>query len=541
MDAEMDGTYLFNIGVALIAAISPLLTFTALFQQKEWRLDRLREHLRQYGRVNQLFGKVKLYLIIPFIILQTTGFTLALSNATTEAEALYALIPFTLAGLLWTVIFGLLNVIQIVTRKQRMPVWTMKAVIITALSATLFVASMIFGLNEFGGFWFCIVPVLALFQQLFVLAAWLIFKPVDYMMKMRTMNRAAALRSELKDATVIGIAGSVGKTTTKELIAHLLQDLKPLTTPAHVNTEMGVAQWLIQKLRATSPEKKAQLEARGSRLFIVEMGAYRAGEIALLSRIAQPTIGVMTALGSDHLALFGSEEAIVEANGELIAALPKNGHAFLYGDNDGCKALVKQSPCPATLTGLKDLKPTDIKEMKDGIEFRIQNVEFRIQMHGLHNIHNILLAIGVARHVGVKNERIVELLKTFNAPSHTFNVRMEAGVTLLDDTYNISPLSMRAALDWAKNRKAPRTLLTSGLQETGDAETRFLEELGAHAKGTVERVVFTHAHGADAFGKAFGKKVEILNSNTTPVATGSTLLAVGRMPLSTIQRLLPKN
>lgn len=518
-------------GVTLAACLSPLLTFATLFQLKEWRLDRLLEHLRRDGWIYQAFGKIRPPLVVIYLLLFWAVAIYEYKNylagnpVSLIADAFDAWLT-----ILWISLLGALSIIQIVMRRQKKPVWTIKAILIVAVSITFTIIILHFTLQSESSWPILILPppLLVLLQPFFVLAAWMILKPIDAILKNRVMDRARALRASMKNVTVIGIAGSVGKTTTKELIAHVLQDLKPLTTPAHVNTEMGVAQWLLQKASAHTS------------LIIVEMGAYAKGEIKLLCSIAQPTIGVMTALGSDHLALFGSEEAIVEANGELIASLPKNGHAFFYGENDGCKKLAAQAPCAVTLTGIEDLIPTNIVETQQHLSFTIGNMPFAVPLPGRHNLHNTLLAIGAARHLGITDNRIKELLKTFRPPAHTFNVRTERGVLLLDDTYNISPLSLRAALDWvADQNERPRILLTSGLQETGKGEERFLQELGAYAKGKIERVIFTNPHGTKTFSKAFQSPVEILEKETTRVDSGSVLLAVGRMPLSTIQRLLP--
>lgn len=497
------------IGLMLIGALSPLLTFAALFQQKEWRMDRLREHLRRDGAFLQLFGRLRPGLAGLWLIV--TG-TLMLTGT----------------GAPWTVglggigVFAALTAVQLMLGRQRMPVWTQKAILIVAVAFLLNAAAALLAMRHP-----LLPPLQLLLQPTFILAAWLMLKPLDAFLKHRVLQRATLHRRSLSNATVIGIAGSVGKTTTKELIGHLLQDLHPIITPARVNTEMGVAQWLTG--------------TRGN-LYVVEMGAYRAGEIATLCRIAQPTIGVMTALGSDHLALFGSEEAIVAANGELIDALPPEGHAFLYGENEGCRVLATRASCPVTLTGMGDLAASDIRATEQGMAFRTLDTPFVLPLHGRHNVHNALLAIGVARHLGIGNDRIAGLLRSFRPPAHTFNVRREHGMLLLDDTYNISPLSMRAALDWAAGRpERPRVLLTSGLQETGHAENRYLRELGERARAAVERVVFTDAHGTAAFEEGFGSPVDILGPATARVDPSGVLLAVGRMPLSTVRRLLPSS
>ncbi|HVW66827.1 MAG TPA: UDP-N-acetylmuramoyl-tripeptide--D-alanyl-D-alanine ligase [Candidatus Peribacteraceae bacterium] len=418
---------------------------------------------------------------------------------------------------------------QIILHRQRLPVRTSKALLIVVLAFLLtLIASLLIP--------FVLLPAIPPLQPLGVLIAWTILLPLDRFLKHRIFHQAAALRESMHDAVVIGIAGSVGKTTTKELLKHLLRDLRPLATPEHVNTEMGVAQWIVRERSAMSDERPAVL--------IVEMGAYRKGEIKLMCSYAKPTIGVVTALGSDHLALFGSEEAIIDANAELIEALPPAGQAFLYADNESTREIADRSPCSVTLAGLHEgsAMHADHAEQTDrGLRFTTGGTTYEVALHGLHNVGNVLLSMAVAQHLGVSQERIRELLMSFQPLRHTFHVYEERGILLLDDTYNSSRLSIRAALDWAAKRpEHPRVLLLSDLQETGPDEDRFLEELGTHAASMIDRAIFTTETGRKAFEKGYGKAVELLGSQTQKVQSGSALLCVGRMPLSFIQRLLPQ-
>lgn len=464
--------WLFIVGI-LFLSLSPLLASAHLFQLKEWRLDRLGEHLRREGWMN------------------------------------------TLLRVLFRGLIG----------AQRAPTWTPKALLLCGTSAllTAFAAYALLTLR-----WHAALPLVIVLQPAFLMIAWLLWKPVDHILKQRVHSRAAAHRATFPDATIIGIVGSVGKTTTKELLKCVLRDLQPMTTPEHVNTELGVAAWFVRQ----------RPETRDRTLFIIEMGAYRRGEIATLCRIAQPTIAVVTALGSDHLALFGSEEAIVDANAEILDALPRDGHAFLLGDNDATKNLQKRARCPVTIAGSSDA--TDIRDTDRGLTFESQGSRFTVALHGMHNASNALLAIAVARSMGIKDERIRELLASYRGSAHTFHLKKERGVLILDDTYNVSPLSFRAALDWAASRpERPRVLLTSGLLETGSDEARFLQELGSAATTSVERVVFTTDAGRKTFADAFGAPVELLASSCEPINDDGLLVCVGRMPPSAIQQLLP--
>lgn len=425
-------------------------------------------------------------------------------------------------------VLSLLSIAQILSRRQPRPVWTSKALAVCG-GAFAFDVALCILCWQFS----FLLPLIPLLQPLTVGLAIVFFLPVDKILKQRVMAKASAMRAADGKRTVIGIVGSVGKTTTKELIRHLLQDLSPVVTPQHVNTEMGVAQWLLRELPKANTESP----------LVVEMGAYRRGEVSTLCAVAQPTIGVVTALGSDHLALFGSEEAIIAANGELLAALPSAAPAFCAIDTESGRLLVAGSPRPVTTVGLSrdaQIHAENVQDAEDGLHLRNNDTDFVVPLRGVHHAVNVLLAIAVARQMGVAEARIKHLLLSFEPLKNTFNVRQERGIVLVDDTYNASRLSMRAALDWAAMQpQRPRMLLASGLLELGDDEDKIMEEMGRYAAGNIEIVVFLSEHGAKAFERGSGLHVESFTPSIKPVPPGGLLLCVGRMPPSAISALLP--
>ncbi len=525
----MPSIFVLFIILTIIGALSPLLTFAALFQQKEWRFDRFLEHLRHEGLFRQVWGTIRPLLAGILFLADASGLFLVI-QATSDDQAAAYIQPFFITHLWLLVAFAALTILQIVMRKQRMPVWTKKAVLIVGIAFVLSLFSISSTVS-----YLIFAPLILLLQPAMIFIAWILLLPLDKYLKNTRYTSAQKMRETLKAATVIGIAGSVGKTTTKELLHHFLSDLDPSVTPEHINSEMGVAEWLS----ALKPRDKE------NPLLIVEMGAYRKGEIALMCSFVKPTIGVITALGSDHLALFGSEEAVIDANAELLAALPEDGHAFLLADNEAALSLKNQSPCLVTTAGQRAdaaVHPEEVKETDAGLSLTINGLASTVALHGLHNVGNIMLAIAVAKHLGVTDARIHELLESFHPLLHTFNVRHERGILLVDDTYNSSRLSIRAALQWAFERtERPRILVLSGLLETGKEEERFLEELGAQAASSIEHVIFLTKKGKRSFERGYNAPVEIFSSRSTKVPAGSLLLCVGRMPLSTVQRLLPSS
>lgn len=446
---------------------------------------------------------------------------------------LWRLLPLEQWVLLFLVILAGLSLVQFGLKKQRLPIPTQKALVLVATSLLLtsivsFVMTL--HLNRLGAN--VLLPFLGLLQPFFLALSWILWRPVDFLLKKRVLDRARTMRSREEDLTVIGVTGSVGKTTTKELLAHVLANLPALATPAHVNSEMGVARWLIDVL--SKPDHP--------RVLIVEMGAYREGEIALLSAIAQQTIGVVTHVGSQHLALFGSEEALFRGKSELITNLPESGHAFLNGDNAPARRMRELAPCPVTIVGTGgscDLEAFDVEETATGIRFRVDGRIFSLPLHGTHNVTNVLLAIAVARHLGMTDDATAQRLKTFVPPQHTFSVRREREIMILDDTHNSGAASFRAAIAWARTQPFEvKTLLASGLIELGDQYEPIHRELGALSAHVFQRAIFLDEESARFFREGFGKPVEVIRKEIGPIAPGSLLVCIGRMRSSVINRLL---
>lgn len=496
-------------GLAVIATLPGLLASLHLLQLKEWRSDRLRVHLQREGWLRPLFGIVR-----PAIV----ACALALSFVLPRTGVLLGVFALAATGPL-----------HLSRQKLTHPVWTRKAMIITSIAVLLVAA--------FGAWSMSMAPsgrgllLIALLHPLFAGLAVVLFLPADAPMKRRIMRRAERLR--LRHAiTVIGIAGSVGKTTTKELLHCLLAPLGAEATPVHVNSELGVAHWLLTTL--ARPEVPP--------ILIVEMGAYRRGEIANLCRIAHPSMGLVTTLGRDHLGLFGSADAIRSANAELIHFLPEEGFAALLADDAALPQLTKAARCPVTTVGetAGDLRASDVHDTDDGLSFTVEKTPFVLPLRGRHNIGNALLALAVARKLGVSLRDCAQRLGTVTPMANTFAVRGEAGCLVLDDTYNSSPESVRAAITWAKGRGEPfKVLLTSGVMELGKEQDRILRELGEASRDVFQRIVFTTDAGRDAFAQGAALPVERLTPGSQRIPAGSLLVCVGRMPATAIRALLP--
>ncbi|PIR53705.1 hypothetical protein COU75_04675 [Candidatus Peregrinibacteria bacterium CG10_big_fil_rev_8_21_14_0_10_42_8] len=498
-------------GLILLACVSPFLTLATLWQKKEWRIDRLKEHMRSKGWLRQTFGIIRPVIVIASIA--SSRINLPLSGL---VIGLYLL-----AGM---------SLLQIITRRQRVPVWTMKAVVLCCTS--LFINILLIQSEFIAHISYFLPPyfsvLLPILQFIPLTLSWILLLPIDIALKQHIMKKASVLRSSHKNLTVIGITGSVGKTTTKELIAHILKEKNVLSTPAYVNSEMGVAKWILKELPKHSKDKDL--------ILIIEMGAYRMGEIENLCSLTKPSIGVITYIGTQHIALFGSQEKLQKAKRELFTALPENGHALFNADCEPCKSVARNLLCKTTPVSASTV---DSNDSSNGIRFNIKGQQYSIPLHGIHNVTNVLLAIEVAKLLGLQSESIAKSLTTFSPPHSTFAVRSQNGITLLDDTHNASPESFQAAITWAASQPMHnKILLTPGLIEQGVAEDKIHTELGSQANGVFSRVIFTGKHGRDAFAKGYTGTVEQYTRHTVPVTNGDLLVCIGRVSPTIIKHIV---
>jgi UDP-N-acetylmuramoyl-tripeptide--D-alanyl-D-alanine ligase len=260
------------------------------------------------------------------------------------------------------------------------------------------------------------------------------------------LQRAAAYWRRQHDVRVVGITGSVGKTTSKEVIAAVLgQRYWTLKNEGNYNNEIGLP---VTLLNVTGRHERV----------VLEMGMYDVGEIAQLAEIALPQVGVVTNVGPSHLERLGTMERIAQAKAELPQALPsvdEGGVAVLNADDPWVMAMAEQTQARVFTYGLRpeaDLWADDIQgEGLEGIHFRFhygsETLYARVPMLGRHSVHTALRAAAVGLLEGLGWEEIMAGLRDQTAQLRLVAVPGPAGSTLLDDTYNSSPASCIAALN----------------------------------------------------------------------------------------------
>jgi UDP-N-acetylmuramoyl-tripeptide--D-alanyl-D-alanine ligase len=298
---------------------------------------------------------------------------------------------------------------------------------------------------------------------------------------------AAAWRARFT-LRVIGITGSVGKTTTKEITAAVLsQRFATLKNRGNLNNEIGL------------PLTVLELDEHHQRV-VLEMGMYDVGEIAQLCRIAQPHVGVVTNVGPVHLERLGTVERIAQAKAELIQALPSDGVAVLNRDDALVAAMASQTHAQIFWYGLDphaDLWADEIEgEGLEGIRFRFhhrgETLHVRVPLLGRHSVHTALRAAAVGLVEGLNWEEIVRGMQQLDVQLRLIASRGLNGATLLDDTYNASPASTMAALNLLADlpvQHGRRIAVLGDMLELGSYEEEGHRKVGVRAADVVDLLV----------------------------------------------------
>ena len=297
---------------------------------------------------------------------------------------------------------------------------------------------------------------------------------------------------------VVGVTGSVGKTSTKELIASVLgAQRRVLASPGNYNTEVGLPLTLLA------------LEA-SHQVAVVEMGMYAQGEIRQLARLARPNVGVVTNVGPSHLERLGSLERIAAAKAELVEELPPEGTAVLNADDPRVRAMATRTPARVVLYGVDggdDGAPAGerlpggelvracdvVSHGLDGLSFTLvwkgDRRPVRTALVGRHHVATALAAAGVALALGMSLEQVVQALGAA-PPGSRLRVRQTPrGATVLDDTYNASPASTAAALDVLAEARGRRVAVLGDMFELGSYEEEGHRLVGRRAARTADLLV----------------------------------------------------
>ncbi|MEK7644587.1 MAG: Mur ligase family protein [Patescibacteria group bacterium] len=337
------------------------------------------------------------------------------------------------------------------------------------------------------------------------------FNKLTVILKKIYIRRATKKMLNYPNLTVIGITGSFGKTTTKEYLAHILSGkCNVARTPLHVNTEIGVAQYILRT------------DFRGMEVFVVEMGAYRVGEIKQICDIVRPKIGVLLAINEQHLSLFGSIENTQKAKYELLQCLPPDGLAVVNNDNIYCRGLLDTIRCETKTFGLEEeFKPNFLIEdiYKDnkgeiGLSFRgkYQDENFRIKTSIVmsYSVFNVAPGVIIARHLGLSWLEINERTGSLSLASAGVKTFIHKKCVVIDDSYNSNPAGFKAALDFLSEFSSgkKRIVVTRGMLELGSRSDELHEIVGGEIAFSADQLVIISPDYAIPLSRGVGSKYQ---------------------------------
>ncbi len=286
----------------------------------------------------------------------------------------------------------------------------------------------------------------------------------------QALQQWAQHKREHFGGTVIAVTGSQGKTTARQMIDAVLRSrLSGTSSPKNYNNHVG----LPLSMFAIEPNHDYA---------VLELGAGRLGEIASLAKLCIPKVGVITQVGDAHLGGFGSRQGIAQAKAELLAALPPDGRAVL-GDDPWLRVVAQASKAQITWVGTDtscDVRATDVISRQGVLKFRVADCPFEVPVWGQHNLISALVAVAVGQMMGFDLEEAARALRQFQPIAMRCQVIEARGATIINDAYNSSPMSMRAALQLLSefDTTGRRIVVAGEMAELGTESVRLHWQMG---------------------------------------------------------------
>lgn len=390
--------------------------------------------------------------------------------------------------------FFVMAVFGFIMRYQAVKAPAKKPFVVTARVKRLYLVHMVvvigiglvIGLQPMGPVTIALMVAYPLLLPLLVALSAIAALPIEKLIFSLYFHDAERKLLQNKGLIRIGITGSYGKTSTKFVLNTILsQKYNVLCTPASFNTPMGVTRIVRERLQPSH------------QVFIGEMGARHVGEIKELSNLVHPQIGILTAVGPQHLDTFRTIERIEKTKYELIDALPEDGYAVFVDDGDIVTRLYEKTGKNKCLVGREgtEVWAEDVQVSATGSAFNLcfkdgEKIPCQTKMLGEHNILNILTAAAVAKHLNLTNAQIARGIQALQPVEHRLQLlHSAAGVTVIDDAFNTNPRSAKKALDVLKAFPGRRIIVTPGMVELGAEEEKYNEEFGRHMADCVDIAV----------------------------------------------------
>lgn len=399
-------------------------------------------------------------------------------------------------------ILSVCNIFKLARARYKKPlVWTPRArriyTMVVALTAILTIIALIASDMSTMAAAIALTLSFALSHTLMLCAVY-ILKPVEATINRRYYNEAADILASIPDLKVIGITGSYGKTSTKHYLERILaEQFNVLITPGSYNTLMGV-------IRTVREMMKPYTE-----IFICEMGAKNIGDIKEICELVHPNVGIITAVGEQHMESFKTIENVQRTKFELADSLPADGSIYVNADfpyaasriTDNCTT-VRYSMHPDTVEAAWTI--SDVKPSSEGTLFTLSTpdgkYEFTTRLLGEFNLSNLIPAIAIARSLGMSYEVIQRAVADIRPVEHRLSIkRTTSGITILDDAFNSNPDGSRMALDVLSHMNGgQRIVITPGMIELGPRQEELNRKFGQHIARSVDVAIVVGRYNRDA-------------------------------------------
>jgi UDP-N-acetylmuramoyl-tripeptide--D-alanyl-D-alanine ligase len=471
-----------------------------MLQQNSYRKER---YMRWFNQANESTSFVRLFnLIIIFLLMLKR-------------------VPFEITAPIIVVIY-VWQAVSLARKKYKKPLVRtprVNRIFGVMLSLTAILAVGVFALAYThlgllkGLYWATVmIAVLLLVSPILLLLSNDILKPVEKHINQKFYDDAASILASMPSLKVIGITGSYGKTSTKHYLHRILSEHFSTTmTPGSYNTTLGVIRTVREYLKPYDE------------VFIVEMGAKQIGDIKEITDLVRPTIGIITAVGEQHLESFKTIENVQRTKFELVDALPADGFAVLNNDFqyvanrkvENVKAARYAVANPAEA----DYHAVDIKYSSHGTTFKVvgpglsEPLELHTALVGECNVSNLLGAVIVALKLNVPAEKIKYAVSQIEQVEHRLSVkRVPGGLTIIDDAFNSNPAGSKMAVEVLGMMKdeGQRIIITPGMIELGARQQEANRQFGRYIAANADIAIVVGQYNRDAImsGIAEGKMPE---------------------------------
>jgi UDP-N-acetylmuramoyl-tripeptide--D-alanyl-D-alanine ligase len=389
-----------------------------------------------------------------------------------------------------------------------------KPLVFTARAVRLYLTGSVLMLLVVAAVWIWLGPVWAaagamvavVSTPVIMCLALLILMPVEHAVNRRYVNDARRILAEMPHLKVIGITGSYGKTSTKHYLHRILGErFSVVMTPGSFNTTLGVVRTIREHLKPFHE------------VFIVEMGAKQPGDIAEICDLVHPRIGIITAVGEQHLESFKTIENVQRTKFELADALPPDGTAILNDDFEyiasrpvtGVEHVFRYT----SGSGKADFRLADIKYGRNETTFAIETPEsktepFTTKLVGIHNLSNILAGYIAGRALGMTDAEMRYAIASIEQVEHRLNIkRTPGGITIIDDAFNSNPHGAAMALDvLAGFTEGKRIVVTPGMIELGTKQRHYNREFGRQMAASCDIAVIVGEYNREAILEGLAEK-----------------------------------